>query len=86
MTPQDLVDLELIRQLKYRYCRLLDTKRFLEMGELLVDDATVSYGGGAVTLTGRQAVVDFLHRAIGSDRLLTSHLVSHSPRGATTRQ
>jgi hypothetical protein len=77
VTPEDLVELELIRQLKYRYCRLLDTKRFAELGELLVDDATVAYGGGAITLTGRQAVVDFLDAAMGSERILTSHLVSH---------
>ena len=77
MTPQDLVDLELLRQLKHRYCRLLDTKRFDELGELFVEDGTASYGGGAITLTGRADVVAFLQRSMGSERVLTSHLVSH---------
>lgn len=76
MTPADLVELELIRQLKHRYCRLLDTKRFAELGQLFIEDGTASYGGGAVTLAGREAVVEFLQSAMGSDRILTSHLVA----------
>jgi hypothetical protein len=77
VTPDDLVDLTLIEQLKHRYCRLLDTKRFDELGELFLADGTASYGGGAITLTGRADVVAFLHRAMGSERILTSHLVGH---------
>jgi hypothetical protein len=77
VTPADLVDLELLRQLKHRYCRLLDTKRFDDLGALFVDDGTASYGGGAVTLEGRAEIVAFLHRAMGSEQILTSHLVGH---------
>lgn len=77
MTVDDLVDLELLRQLKYRYCRLLDTKRFDELGELFLPDGTASYGGGAITLSGRADIVAFLHRCMGSECILTSHLVSH---------
>ena len=77
MRPDDLVQLELVKQLKHRYCRLLDTKRFDELGELFVEDGTASYGGGAITLTGRADIVAFLHRAMGSERILTSHLVGH---------
>ena len=77
MRPDDLVQLELVKQLKHRYCRLLDTKRFDELGALFVEDGTASYGGGAVTLSGRADIVAFLHRAMGSERILTSHLVGH---------
>jgi hypothetical protein len=77
VTPADLVDLELLRQLKHRYCRLLDTKQFDALGALFVEDGTASYGGGAITLTGRGDIVAFLHRAMGSDQILTSHLVGH---------
>lgn len=89
MTPHDLVHVEQVKQLKHRYCRLLDTKRFDELGELFVEDGTASYGGGAVTLAGRADIVAFLHRAMGSRRILTSHLVGHpeielvSPQRAT---
>ena len=77
MTPQDLVDVHLVQQLKHRYCRLLDTKRFAELGELLTDDCTVAYGGGAIVLTGRDAVVAYLTKAMGDTRMLTSHVLAH---------
>ena len=77
MTPADLVDLELCKRLKYAYCRLLDQKRFVELGELFVPDGTASYGGGAQNLTGRAAIVEFLVGAMGSTTMLSSHLVSH---------
>jgi hypothetical protein len=77
LSLQDLVDIRDCEQLKYRYCRLLDQKRFDELGELLVEDCTVSYGGGAITLRGRATVTDYLQKAMGDTRILTSHLVSH---------
>ncbi|HET7407247.1 MAG TPA: nuclear transport factor 2 family protein [Mycobacteriales bacterium] len=76
-----LVDVEALRQLKYRYCRLLDTKHFTELGELFVEDGTASYGGGAITLTGRAEIVGFLTTSMGSERILTSHLVGHPEIG-----
>ena len=72
-----LDDIRACEQLKYRYCRLLDQKRFDELGELLVEDCTVSYGGGAITLQGRAAVTAYLHRAMGDTTILTSHIVAH---------
>lgn len=75
LTPGDLVALEEIRQLKYRYCRLLDQKRFDELAELFVEDATAAYGGGATVLTGRDAIVEWLRGAMASTSMLTSHQV-----------
>jgi SnoaL-like domain len=75
LTPADLVALEEIRRLKYRYCRLLDQKRFDELAELFVEDATAAYGGGATTLTGREAIVDWLRDAMASTSMITSHQV-----------
>ena len=77
MTPDDLVEIELIKRLKYRYCRLLDQKRFDELGSVFADGATASYGGGAIELDGRDAIVAWLADALGSEGMLTSHLVSH---------
>ena len=65
-----------IERLKYAYCRLLDTKDFAAMCALMVEDVTVTYGGGAITLTGRQAVQDYLTKAMADPTMLTSHLVS----------
>jgi 3-phenylpropionate/cinnamic acid dioxygenase small subunit len=74
---EQLFDIRACEQLKYRYCRLLDQKRFDELGELLLEDCTVAYGGGAITLQGRANVTAYLHKAMGDTRILTSHLVSH---------
>lgn len=77
MTPDDLVQYELIRRVKYAYCRLLDQKRFTELGELFTEEATATYGGGAQALSGRAEIVAFLTRAMASTSLHTSHLVGH---------
>lgn len=70
-------DVYAIEVVKYAYCRFLDTKDFLSLAGLLTEDVTVTYGGGAITLTGRQSVQDYLTNALGSVTTLTSHLVSH---------
>ena len=70
-------DVHGIEVLKYAYCRFLDTKDFAALAGLLTEDVTVTYGGGAITLTGRQAVQDYLSNALGSVTMLSSHLVSH---------
>lgn len=77
MTPEDLVQLELIKRLKYKYARCLDLKLFDEVGECFVEDATASYGGGAYAFEGRDAIVDFLRRSMGSTSMLTSHKMHH---------
>jgi hypothetical protein len=75
VTPDDLVEMAAIERLKYRYCRFLDQKRFDELGALLTEDATASYGGGALELAGRAAIVDRLSALMGATTMLTSHRV-----------
>ena len=77
MTPDDLVEIEMIRRLKYRYVRYIDTKDWPSLGELFTADATASYGGGAKNLTGRDAVMEFLSTSMASESMLTSHKVHH---------
>lgn len=76
MTPEDLVEIEQIKRLKYRYCRFLDQKRFDAMDDVFTPDATASYGGGTHELAGSESIIDWLQQAIGSTSVLTSHLVS----------
>jgi SnoaL-like domain len=83
VTPDDLVEIAQIHQLKYRYVRLIDTKRWDEIGELFTDDATASYGGGATELAGRDAIVEFLSTSMADEEMLTSHKV-HQPEIALT--
>ena len=78
MTPDDLVEIAAIQQLKYRYVRLIDTKAWDELATLFVPDATASYGGGAVDLEGAPAIMEFLEGSMGDETMLTSHKV-HQP-------
>ena len=75
MTPEDLVEIELIKRLKYRYARLLDTKDFDGLNDCFVEDATASYSGGQLSYEGRDGIIGFLRKALGSTTMLTSHLV-----------
>ena len=78
MTPDDLVEIEQIRQLKYRYVRFIDTKRWDDLALLFAPDATASYGGGATERAGRDAILDFLVTSMADESMLTSHKV-HQP-------
>ena len=73
LAGMDLVALEEIRRLKHRYLRCLDQKAWDELETCLTEDATASYGGGAVELDGRAAILEFLTSSMGSTGMLTSH-------------
>jgi ketosteroid isomerase-like protein len=70
-------DFHAITTLKYKYGTALDTKDFVAMTDLMVDDVTVAYGGGAVTLQGREVVRDWMANAMGSTSMLSNHFFSH---------
>lgn len=78
MDADALVELEAIKQLKYRYVRCVDLKLFDELVDLFTPDAQASYGGGAYSFDGRDAILEFLRSKMGSESLLTSHKV-HQP-------
>ena len=77
MTPEDLVEIELIKRLKYRYVRCLDQKLWDELETCFVPDASARYGGGLYTFEGRDAIMAFLRDSMGSTNMLTSHRVHH---------
>jgi hypothetical protein len=67
----DLVALEEIRRLKYRYLRCVDLKRWDEFADTLTEDATATYGtpvyGEPLTLTGRAGIVAFMRDKLGPE-------------------
>ncbi len=77
MDPTDLVQIEAIKRLKYRYLRCLDQKRWDAIVDCFVPEATASYGGGSYEFEGRDAIVDFLRRSMGSEEFLSSHRCTH---------
>ncbi|OLF16298.1 nuclear transport factor 2 family protein [Actinophytocola xanthii] len=72
----DLVALEEIKRLKYRYLRCVDTKNWVELADVLATDATAAYGtaayGEPLVFTGRDAILDFLRDKLGPD-MITVH-------------
>lgn len=72
----DLVALEEIKRLKYRYLRCVDTKDWDELADTLTADATADYGtpvyGEPLRFTGRDAIVGFLRDKLGPD-IITTH-------------
>lgn len=77
LTPDDLVQLELIKQLKYKYLRLLDQHEFDEMRSVLTDDVVARYSDGKYSFDGIDAVIEFLKESMGSETFLSSHAVHH---------
>lgn len=77
MTPEDLIELEAIKRLKYAYFRCVDQKRWDELATLLTHDVVARYGGGKVELSGRDAVVDWLRTTMAAETLHTSHRGGH---------
>lgn len=75
MTPEDLVEIEAVKRLKYRYARLLDQKEWDELAQVFTDDATASYGGGDSRLQGSEAIMRFLKGNLEPTSMITSHSV-----------
>ena len=73
----DLVEIEAIKRLKYKYLRCLDQKLWDEIAECFVENATSAYGGGKYSFEGRDAILGFLRDAMGADTFLSSHRVHH---------
>lgn len=77
MTPEDLVEIWQIEQLKYRYLRCVDLKLWDELEQLFIPDARAEYGGGAYVFEDRAAVMAFLRSTMSSTEVLTSHKCHH---------
>ena len=73
---EGLRSLEEIRQVKYRYLRCIDLKRWDELGDTFTQDATLDYGtiayGKPLEITGRLEIVAFFRAKLGPDTL-TAH-------------
>jgi hypothetical protein len=72
-----LDEIEAIKQLKYRYFRALDCKRWDDLGATLTDDATTAYDSGKYAFAGRDTILGFLRDALGSTRVVSLHQGHH---------
>ena len=77
MTPDDLVEMEQIKLVKYRYFRFLDLKQWDAIAELFVPEATCAYSAGAYAYEGRDDIVEFFRKGMGRETFLSSHKAHH---------
>ncbi len=72
----DLVALEEIRQVKYRYLRCVDLKLWDEMEDVFTPAASADYGthaaGRDLSLRGRDEIIGYLRENLGPD-IITVH-------------
>ena len=83
MSRQDLTseiaDIEAIKQVKYRYLRALDTKRWDDFADTLTDDVIGDYGssvGEELHFTNRVDLVNYMRKSLGP-AVITEHRVTH---------
>ncbi|MCW2516672.1 MAG: hypothetical protein JWR11_5714 [Mycobacterium sp.] len=79
MDAADLVELEALKQLKARYCRLLDAKDWQSWRQIFTDDfvSDTSKAGGKV-ITGADEFVAFTRSNLKKPSQATAHQV-HAP-------
>ncbi len=77
MDLADLVEIEAIKRVKYRYLRCLDQKLWDELDEVLTEDCVADYSGGKYHFEGREAIVEFLRGAMGAETFHSAHRVHH---------
>ncbi len=76
MNPAELmVAVEEIKQLKYRYLRTLDLKRWDEFAQVFVPEATGEYGEG-LSFGSRDELVGFMRDSLGP-QMVTLHQCHH---------
>jgi len=76
----DLVAIEEIKQLKYRYFRTLDLKDWEPFGDCLAEDVQARYGtqamGEPLHFDSRAAVVEYMSSNLGLG-IITTHIANH---------
>lgn len=73
-----LEDIELIRQLKYRYCRAIDTCDIDALREIVTEDICTDYAGGSYRwqVQGRDAFLEAIRSSFTKD-CVAVHTVHH---------
>lgn len=77
MTPEDLVEIEAIKAVKYRYLRAVDTRDWDLLATTLTEAATSAYSSGRLSQNGRDEIIGFLRASMPPGDMLTSHKVHH---------
>jgi SnoaL-like domain len=76
MPLQELIEIESIKQLKFRYLRAVDTHDWPLMETLFADDATVWLGGGKYSHSGIADIMNFF-KTLVTPSMISSHIAVH---------
>ncbi len=60
----ELLEIQMIKRLKYKYMRCLDNKLWDDLGTCFIDDAVTSYSDGKLCFKGRDEIIGFLREAM----------------------
>ncbi len=71
------LEIEQIRQLKYRYFRAIDCHDWALLGSCLADDVTTALDSGKYSFSGREAFIDGLREMMDRPTLLSKHQGHH---------
>ena len=77
MGLNELVEIEAIKQLKYKYMRCVDMKLWDEIATTFIPEATCSYSAGHYSYEGRDEIVAWLKKGMDRDGFHSSHSVHH---------
>ena len=73
----ELLEMEKIRQLKYRYFRCLDTNDWPEFEKCFTEDCKAAYSDGKLTFENRAEIVKFMSDNMSGDQFLSMHHGHH---------
>ncbi len=73
----DLAAIEAIKQLKYRYFRFLDSKKWDEMAACFTSDARSWYDSGKYSFEGVDAIMAFLRDSLSDPDVISLHQGHH---------
>lgn len=73
----ELIEIEQIKKLKYRYFRHVDCKQYDALLDLFADDATTSYDSGRHSYVGKEAIRKFFVDAMSDPQILSQHHGHH---------
>lgn len=78
MTPDDLVVMEQIKRVKYRYLRAMDTGDMASLPALFTEDVTARFVGGSydVTVEGKAKLLEYLAASVTPD-VVINHNCHH---------
>lgn len=73
----ELLEIEKIKRMKYKYLRALDTNQWDLIAECFTEDCRSQYDSGKYSYRGRDNIIQFLEEGLGGETTLSLHQGHH---------